>query len=557
MNPRKLTAIYGRVSSSNQENEGTIETQLSAVLNYAANNGLEIVKKYLDEGWSGDSIVRPALDQLRVDAKKGLWDAVLMYDPDRLARRYSYQELITDELREAGIQVMFVTTPTPKDGVEKILFGVQGLFAEYERAKISERFRLGKVRKAKEGHIISSEGPYGYTFVVKNGKKGDPNFRQGYYTIDEEEARTVRDMFSWVGNDGLTLRKVVTRLKELEIKPRKSARGVWNTSTLSKLFRNKTYIGEGHFGASYAVVPTNPLKKDIYRKIKKSSRRNKPENEWITIPTPKLIDKDLFQRVQVQLKNNFDHSNRNKKNKYLLSGLIWCSCGNRRTGEGPQHGKYLYYRCSNRIYSFPLPPTCREKGINAVMLDDLLWERLAEMITSPELIEAQVKRLSQRKIKEVPSDTITERIKKEVAKLIDQEKRYIKAFGVGAITLEQLQVLSGSLKEQIQAHNYKIAHAESIAQQNDRIIIPEPSEIEGFVNRISNNIQDLNFDQKKAIISNIVYKITGTNEGLQIQGSIPIGNVDLFSNYRNGGSTNRYSELKKIPFNIELKVQKN
>src|SRR3989344_8834552 len=122
----KLIAIYGRVSTSNQENEGTIETQLSAVKDFAEKNGYTIVQEYLDNGWRGDSIIRPALDQLRMDAKKKIWEGVLMYDPDRLARRYSYQELVMDELREAGIEVLFVTTSTPKNEEDKILYGVKG-----------------------------------------------------------------------------------------------------------------------------------------------------------------------------------------------------------------------------------------------------------------------------------------------------------------------------------------------------------------------------------------------------------------------------------------------
>src|SRR3989344_4122325 len=187
--PNKLIAIYGRVSTSNQENEGTIETQLSAVREFAQKNSLAIVKEYTDEGWSGDSIVRPNLDQLRVDAKKKLWEAVLMYDPDRLARRYSYQELIIDELREAGIEVIFVTVSAPKNSEDKILHGVRGLFAEYERAKISERFRLGKKRKVEDGHVLTTEAPYGFNYIRKKDKV------HGYYEINKEEARVVKMIF--------------------------------------------------------------------------------------------------------------------------------------------------------------------------------------------------------------------------------------------------------------------------------------------------------------------------------------------------------------------------
>jgi len=286
----KLVAIYGRVSTSNQENEGTIESQLLAVREFAKRNGYVVVREYLDEGWSGDTLIRPALDQLRMEAKQKIWEGVLIYDPDRLARRYSYQELVMDELREARIEVIFVTTPAPKNPEEKVMYGMRGIFSEWERMKITERFRLGKVRKVKEGHILVSEPLYGYKYIPKNGEK------QGYYEINSEEAKIVKMMFDWVGNEGLTLRAVVRRLQELGIKPRKSKRGVWNTSTLTTLFRNRAYIGEARWGSSYAVVPENPINKEKYRKMKKSSRRNKPEEEWIAskIPVPVIINRELF-----------------------------------------------------------------------------------------------------------------------------------------------------------------------------------------------------------------------------------------------------------------------
>ena len=203
----KLIAIYGRVSTSNQENEGTIETQLAAVKEFASKNNYTIVQEYLDNGWSGDSIVRPALDQLRMDAKQKIWEAVLIYDPDRLARRYSYQELIMDELREAGIEIIFVTVSAPKNSEDKILHGVRGLFAEYERAKISERFRLGKLRKVKEGHILVSKPLYGYNYIKKQQKVSGEKIH-GYYEINPKEARIVKMIFNWVAEEGLTLGKV-------------------------------------------------------------------------------------------------------------------------------------------------------------------------------------------------------------------------------------------------------------------------------------------------------------------------------------------------------------
>ena len=120
----KFVAFYERVSTSGQEEAQTIQNQDMVLEELAKKDGYIVAEKYIDEGWSGDTLIRPALDRLRQDAKKKLWDAVIVYDPDRLARRYSYQELVMDELREAGIEVIFITVSSPKNSEDKILHGV-------------------------------------------------------------------------------------------------------------------------------------------------------------------------------------------------------------------------------------------------------------------------------------------------------------------------------------------------------------------------------------------------------------------------------------------------
>src|SRR5581483_1116625 len=147
-------------------------------------------------------------------------------------------------------------------------------------------------------------------------------------------------------------------------------RGVWNTSTLSTLLRHRVYIGETHWGSSYAVVPEKPLKNDKYKKKKKTSSRKRPQEEWIMIPVPPIIDRKIFERAGQQLKTNFALCQRNKKNEYLLSNKIECTCGRKRAGEGYFNKPNLYYRCSDRVLSFPLPPKCEEKGINARLADE-------------------------------------------------------------------------------------------------------------------------------------------------------------------------------------------
>jgi site-specific DNA recombinase len=532
--PTKLIAVYGRVSTSNQENEGTIETQLSAVREFAKKNGYIIVHEYLDEGWSGDILARPSLDQLRMDAKKKNWEAVLTYDPDRLARRGAWQEVVIEELQELQVDVLFVTIPQAKTDEDKIMQKMRGVFTEYERMKIKERFRLGKVRKAKEGHIIATEAPYGYKFILKKGKPGDSDFHQGYYEVDEEESKIVSDIFSWVANEQLTLRGVVRRLQDLNITPRKSKRGVWSTSTLSTLLRNKTYIGEGHFGASYAVVPEKPTKKEGYRKVKKTSRRARPEEEWIKIKTPQIIEEDLFIRAGQRLKENFELCVRNTKNEYLLGGKIYCICGQRRCGEGPQKGKHLYYRCSDRVYSFPLPRSCYEKGINARIADDLVWGKISQMMSSPKLMNEQVERwVKNRQSESSFSPANLELLEKEVSKLREQEDRYNKAYGAGAFDLNKLKEYTLPIKQKIVLVEGQIVDQKQKVREQNTSSIPTREQIELFAEKSLQALKTLSFEAKKGIISGILEKVVGNQEKLQVCGYIPIikqNDVEYFTN---------------------------
>ena len=535
--PIKLIAIYARVSTARQEEEGTIETQLSAVREFAKKNGYTIVQDYIDDGWSGDILVRPQLDQLRQDAKKKIWQAVLIYDPGRLARRYSYQQLLIDELRDAGIEPLFVTTPPPKNAEEKILQGVHGIFAEYERAKITERFRLGKLRKVKEGHVSVSEAPFGYTYILKRDGK------HGYYEVNQEEAKIVKKIFAWIAEDGLTIRGVVRKLQELGIKPRKSKRGVWSTSTLSTLLRNTTYIGEAHYGRSYAVIPENPFKVEKYRKMRKTSRKMKPEEEWITIPVSAIIEKDLFIRAQQQLKENFEISNRNTKNEYLLAGKVWCSCGDRRTGEGPQRGKHLYYRCSNRVHSFPLPPKCLERGINARVADKLVWAQMTKLMSSPELMLQQLKRwVTQKKNTQHGSITDVDAVRKEITKLKTEEDRYNKAYGAGLFSMEQLKEYTISTRDRVSLLEGQVAKAQEEKDRVNGAALPNSYEIREFAKRAGEKLHSLNFGARQAIVRDIIEKVVGTKEQIQVYGHIPVENknyVESQTIYRHCGAPER------------------
>ncbi len=136
---KQKVAIYARASTLQQEQEATIESQIAALEEYAAKQGYELPAEnyFLDEAVSGSRLERPSLDRLRDQAPEGKFSTILCLSPDRLARQYVHQWVLLDELQRAGVKMVFINQPTQVDGAQgQLLTGMQGLFAEYERAMI-------------------------------------------------------------------------------------------------------------------------------------------------------------------------------------------------------------------------------------------------------------------------------------------------------------------------------------------------------------------------------------------------------------------------------------
>lgn len=553
MTNKRLAVTYSRVSSARQEQEETIKTQLSELAVFAAKNNLQILHEYKDEGWSGDILARPELDKLRQDVKRKLWDCVLIYDPDRLARRYSYQELILDELNEAGVEVMFVTTPAPKTSEDKILSGVRGIFAEYERMKIAERCRLGRIRRAKEGNIQVARPLYGYDYISGKGSK------PAYYVVNKAEAEIVRNIFSWVAYEGLTVRRVCKRLFDLNIEPKYSKRGVWGTSTIYQMLSNTTYIGKGYFGMRTFIVPTKPLNNERYKKIKKSSSKKRPRSEWIEIATPVIISKELFEKAHEQLRRNASLSKRNAKRDYLLTGIIWCLCSHRRYGA-VIGGGYAYYHCSEKRHSYPLPATCTQRMVNSQVADMKVWDLVYRLLTSHNLLSEQIDNWNMRCENAEGTASKKAKILKEIDKCGQMIDRYTTAYAKGFLTLEKLEGNVGSLKSRIVTLKQELHSVEN----KPVVKAYSQEEIGNFCRLTKSLLNNLSFSEKRSIVLKVVERVVAVPGELNITGHIEIPeeyaksdfeSIYLCSNHNSDANTIT-KEGYAIPFKVTVTLKK-
>src|SRR5207342_651563 len=232
-------ALYARVSSDSQARDNTIASQVMALRERIAADRfqLEPDHNYVDEGYSGSILARPALERLRDAVAGGHVERIYVHAPDRLARRYAHQVLVIYEFRRAGAEVVFLNRPIGGTAEDDLLLQVQGVIAEYERAKILERGRRGRRHAAQSGSVSALTGaPFGYRYVSRTQGGGVARFE-----LVESEAHFVRLMFAWVGLDRMSLRAVCRRLQQMGCQTPQGST-FWHATTIRSMLDNPAYV---------------------------------------------------------------------------------------------------------------------------------------------------------------------------------------------------------------------------------------------------------------------------------------------------------------------------
>src|ERR1041385_5626690 len=287
-------AIYARVSTDRQKEQETIVSQRTALLDYAQAHQYSVPAewRFEDEGYSGSTLVRPALERLRDLVAEGSIERLLVYAPDRLSRNYAYQVLLLEEFARHGTKVVFLKAPPADTPEERLLLQFQGMIAEYERAQIAERTRRGKRCRAKAGviNVLSSSAPYGYRYVRKT------ETAQAYYEVVQSEAEVVRQVFSLYTVQNRSIRAIMGILNAQNIPTRLGKR--WVHSTVSHMLHNPAYEGRACYGKTEPGPPSqrsNRIRrlKGIYAKLGPVHRRRPPE-EWIAIAVPALVSNETL-----------------------------------------------------------------------------------------------------------------------------------------------------------------------------------------------------------------------------------------------------------------------
>ena len=321
-------AIYAHVSSEQQAAAHTIESHLAALTERARIDSTPVPaeRQFVDDGYSGASLVRPAPDRLRDLAATGAVNRIYVHSPDRPARNYAYQVLLIDEWRRAGVEVVFLNRPLGQSPEDDLLLQVQGIVAEYERAKIMERSRRGKKHAAQRGSLnVMSCAPFGYQYVGVHEGGGQARFE-----LIPEQAEVVKRVFKWIGRDRSSLREVCRRLQKAGERTQ-SGKSIWSPQAIWHMLQNPAYYGKAAFGKTRMTPRVKGVRLRSPRGRSPQPRKSsvpKPvdQKEWAFIPVPPLIELTLFRAAQRQLNENRARARIGRQRPgYLLQGLLTCS----------------------------------------------------------------------------------------------------------------------------------------------------------------------------------------------------------------------------------------
>ena len=522
-------ALYARVSSDQQAQGGTVESQIASLRQHCVEHGYRVDEDlvFVDNGVSGATLVRPALDRLRDKAVAGEIEKLVILCPDRLARKHAHQLILVEELCRLGVAVEFVNRVLSDSPEDQLLFQIQGVIAEFEREKILERSRRGKLYKARSGKVsVLAGAPYGYIYVRVIDTE------DACYKIHQKEADVVRKIFKMYGMERISLGEIARRLNEEGVATRRG-RGVWERSSVWGILRNPAYMGKAAYRKTQSV-PRNRVTKlardnSRYPKHVNSSSRDRSESEWIYIPVPRIVGDRVFERCRRQLEENKKLSPRNnKKYEYLLSGLVHCKqCGYSLYGKVASNSRYkrCYYRCMGQdAHRWANGRVCAGHPVRVEVLDDLVWEQTRQLIEQPELTFAEYsRRASTSQDGELSLDGLLAGKARELKRQEAEKQRLLDLYQAGDISLEEIEDRLKAVRGRIKRVEEEIKLLEEEKQQVRRRLqlIEQFGE---FKKKITHNLDELSFLQRKELVRLLVKEVIvdSVNEEIVVNHIVPI-----------------------------------
>jgi site-specific DNA recombinase len=485
----KRAILYARVSTDEQARSGySLAQQLEALRDYAVREGYEVLEEIADPSQSGASLERPGMDRVRDLVAAGGVSVVLAQDRDRFAREPAYHYLLRREFEEHGTKIRALNDRGDESPEGELTDGILDQLAKYERAKIVERTRRGKLQKAREGKVIATmKPPYGFRY----------NEARDGLLIYEPERVVVERIFR-LAAEGYGTKAIQTRLYREGV-PSPAGKEVWHRPTLKRMVLNDTYKPHTYKeaielvpsavaatlteGEKYGIrwwnrysrksrqvsEPTPNGDRRYRRKVAYASRARA---EWVGVPVPAFLPRELVERARAAMAAPRPQERKNLARGWELRGLMRCpSCGGAMTSHTAKRGDklYYYYRCHRSVdYR---RNSCRQRMVRAERAEAAMWEFVSGVLKDPERIHVGMDALIEQKRAEMRGDPEREgKVWLERIAEVDQERRgYLRLAAKGRITDAELDEAFAELEETRQTAEQELAAARGRREETEEL----------------------------------------------------------------------------------------
>ncbi|MFC1995018.1 recombinase family protein [Chloroflexota bacterium] len=498
-------AIYCRVSTDNQEREGTsLQTQLENCLTYCQGKGYDVSYRF-SEVYSGLSLERPELDKLRELVRNDVIDVVVCYSLNRLTRDPGHGVIITQELEKHRVKMETVTEDVDNSELGKLISYIRGYASKLEAEKIRERTTRGKRARAREGRIPGGSGTtiYGYDYIKVLQENG------GRRVINETETKWVRDMYSWLANEGLSTNAVLYRLRAHNA-PTKSGKP-WNRRSVQAILTNPSYTGK-----TYAFTT-----------VKGRKQFTRPQSDWIEIEgaTPAIISQELFDAAQKQLQVNRVKTVTTTKHEYLLRGHIRCrQCGRAFVGGtnvSVQHNKrYVQrtYRCLGKLKMYAPLERCHNKQWSAKKIEGMVWAELERYLSNRDLIISEIEKqrqdAGQLGVFEVELECVERQLK-----AADREQHQLLQWAIKDFPADQVEAENKRLNKTKETLKAQKTELEKQLKTSQNAVINVPN-LERFIEAMQKGLPELDFEGKRLALDMLGITVWLDGENVEVTGVI-------------------------------------
>jgi len=466
------------------------------------------------ETYSGLTIDRPKLNEVRQQVRDKQVNAVIAYTLDRLSRDPVHFIILQEELEKAGVEIILVTETLDSSDMGKLISHIKGFAAKLEAEKIKERTMRGKRTRVLGGRLACGGGTklYGYNYIRGRG------IGEGVRFINENEAQLIRNIFRWYTEDHLTLNSIVYRLRSLSV-PSPKGNDTWSRGTLQKMLRNPCYKG-----ITYAYR---------WERAKSGNKYvvERPKKEWIELDgaTPAIVSEELWDLAQARLDRNKELAYRNAKREYLLRSYLFCNnCGRRYIG-GTRRNKtknglnyHRFYHCSKSAKRVFINP-CRNRTWSADKIEQIVWGQVEQVLSNPEVVLTGLEAIKNESGKANEHLRQLEIVKTKLKHMEKEKDRTWKAYRITGDEEKfkvEIEEIMSSVEELNKRHEELEKHIDSAKQAEVNI-----ESIKQACEMVRSNLGTLTFEDRREALETLNVRVWIDKDSLKLEGTLPIAST--------------------------------